>query len=190
MIPDLLQHHNLKSILLYKFQTYNFDYTDNCGCNYLVSVKDVMYSERKLKIKGLLGSFSSSKGVLTVSDFIASFSDIKTNKQDSSFIKHSSFIKYFLHCDMDTEIKDVSELLMVIGFVAKGTITHLTCITCKSKQGYVGKLWMDNQEESLPGLGIGMTIDDFQIAGIRHYVTESLMIAVRYSIALGPRFFR
>ena len=57
-----------------------------------------MYSERKLKIKGLLRLFSASKGVLTVSDFIASFSDIKTNKQDSSFIK------YFPYCDMDTEI--------------------------------------------------------------------------------------
>ena len=45
-------------------------------------------------------------------------------------------------------------------------------------------------EESLPGLGIGMRIDDFQIAGIRHSVTESLKSAVRYSIALGPRFFR
>ena len=40
-------------------------------------------------------------------------------------------------------------------------------------------------EESLSGLGIGMTIDDFQIAGIRHDVTESLKSAVRYSIALG-----
>ena len=28
------------------------------------------------------------------------------------------------------------------------------------------------KEESLPGLGIGMTIDDFQIAGIRHDVIE------------------
>ena len=45
------------------------------------------------------------------------------------------------------------------------------------------------REVSLPGLGIGMTIDDFQIAGIRHDVTESLKSAVRYSIALGPRFF-
>ena len=62
------------------------------------------------------------------------------------------------------------------------------------------------REESLPGLG--MTIDDFQIAGIWHDVTESLKSAVRYSIAgiwhdvtvslksavrysiaLGPRFF-
>ena len=46
------------------------------------------------------------------------------------------------------------------------------------------------REESLPGLGIGMTIDDFQIAGIRHDVAESLKSAVRYSIALGPGFFR
>ena len=28
------------------------------------------------------------------------------------------------------------------------------------------------REESLPGLGIGMTIDDFQIAGIRHVIEE------------------
>ena len=46
------------------------------------------------------------------------------------------------------------------------------------------------REESLPSLGIGMTIDYFQIAWIRHDMTESLKSAVRYSIALGPRFFR
>ena len=46
------------------------------------------------------------------------------------------------------------------------------------------------REESLSGLGKGMTIDDFQIAGSRHDVTESLKSTVRYSIALGPTFFR
>ena len=45
------------------------------------------------------------------------------------------------------------------------------------------------REESLSGLVIGMTIDDFQITGIRHDVTESLKSAVRYLIVLGPRFF-
>ena len=39
---------------------------------------------------------------LTVSDFMASFSCIKTDKQDTSFIE------YFPYCDMDTYIKDVS----------------------------------------------------------------------------------
>ena len=42
-----------------------------------------------------------------------------------------------------------------------------------------------HREESLPGFG--MTID-YQIAGIRHDVMVSLKSAVRYLIALGPRF--
>ena len=46
------------------------------------------------------------------------------------------------------------------------------------------------REESFPGLRIWMTIDDFQIAGIRQDVTESLKSVVRYSIALGPGSFR
>ena len=45
------------------------------------------------------------------------------------------------------------------------------------------------REVSLLGLGIGMTIYGLPIAGIRHDVTESLKSTVRYSIALGPRFF-
>ena len=34
------------------------------------------------------------------------------------------------------------------------------------------------REKSLPGLGMGMTIDDFQIAGICHDVMESLKSVV------------
>ena len=43
------------------------------------------------------------------------------------------------------------------------------------------------REEYFPGVGIGMTIDDFQIAEIRHDVTKSLKSAVRYSICLGSK---
>ena len=46
------------------------------------------------------------------------------------------------------------------------------------------------KEESLPGFGIGMAMDDFQIDGIRQNVMESLKSAVRYSILLDPRCFR
>ena len=42
----------------------------------------------------------------------------------------------------------------------------------------------------MPCFGIVMTIDDFQIDGIRQDVTESLKSAVRYSIPLDPRCFR
>ena len=43
---------------------------------------------------------------------------------------------------------------------------------------------------SLLGFGIRMTMDDFQIDGVRQDVTESLKSAVRYSIPLDPRCFR
>ena len=45
------------------------------------------------------------------------------------------------------------------------------------------------REQSLPGFGIGMTMDDFQIDGIRQDVTESLKSAVRYSIPLEASCF-
>ena len=46
------------------------------------------------------------------------------------------------------------------------------------------------REQSLPGFGIGMTMDDFQIDRIRQDVTESLKSAVRYSIPLDLRCVR
>ena len=92
----------LKYILLSKFQTDNLEgrfglYRQLSGCNYLVLVQEVFQSERKLKIKGLLRLYTS-KGVIPISDFIASFSERNKNQQDEVFIEK------FLYCDMDTEI--------------------------------------------------------------------------------------
>ena len=65
-----------------------------------------------------------------------------------------------------------------------------TSITFAAEQSSEIDRYEVPREESLSGLGVGMTLDDFQIAGLRHDVTESLKSAVIYSIALGPRFFR
>ena len=45
-------------------------------------------------------------------------------------------------------------------------------------------------DESLPGMGIGMTNEVFQIDGRRQDLRESLQSAVRCSVARGPRFFK
>ena len=45
-------------------------------------------------------------------------------------------------------------------------------------------------DESLPGLGIGMTNEVFKIDGRRQDLRESLYSAVRCSAARGPRFFK
>ena len=45
-------------------------------------------------------------------------------------------------------------------------------------------------DESLPGLGIGMTNEVFQVDGRRQDLRESLWSIVRCSVARGPRFFK
>ena len=45
-------------------------------------------------------------------------------------------------------------------------------------------------EVSLPGFGIGMTIEDIQIAGILEELTESLNSAMRYAVAVGSKCFK
>ena len=64
-----------------------------------------MHSKRKLNGKGLLRLFTASKRVLTVSDFIASFSDNNTVKQDSSLL-NTFLIAIWIH-----KLKYVCELL-------------------------------------------------------------------------------
>ena len=39
------------------------------GSNYLVSVIEVLQSEKKLKLKGLLKLYSASKGIIRIKDF-------------------------------------------------------------------------------------------------------------------------
>ena len=72
-----------------------------------------MQSERKLKVRGLLRLFTGARRVVSVKEFLCSVSDIEKDKQDTAFI-HA-----FPYCDMDKEIMDVSELLMVTGFITK-----------------------------------------------------------------------
>ena len=45
-------------------------------------------------------------------------------------------------------------------------------------------------DESLPGLGIGMTNEVFPIDGRWQDLRNSLYTAVRCSVARGPRFFK
>ena len=96
MIHDLLNNNILDYILLGKFQTYNLEsrfgqYRQLSGCNYLVSVAEVMQSERKLRIKGLLKLHTKSGGDINVKPFLAKFSEVKKDKQYLNFISNVPF---------------------------------------------------------------------------------------------------
>ena len=87
----------MQYILLDKFQTDNLEsrfglYRQLSGSNYLVSVKEVMQSEMKLKIRGLLRLFTGTRGVVSVKEFVCSFSDIEKGKQDTTFVLVFPFV--------------------------------------------------------------------------------------------------
>ena len=135
MIHDLLNNNILDYILLGKFQTDNLEsrfgqYRQLSGCNYLVSVAEVMQSERKLRIKGLLKLHTKSGGDINVKTFLAKFSEVKKDKQDLNFISNFSFD------DIDvTNSDELSALLMVTGYIAKKAMARMECIPCKQKFG-------------------------------------------------------
>ena len=82
------------------------------SCNYLVSVSEVMQSERKLRIKGLLKLHTKSSGEINVKTFLAKFRQVKKDKQDLNFISNIPFY------DIDvTNSDELSALLMVTGYV-------------------------------------------------------------------------
>ena len=86
MIHDLLNNNISDYILLGKFQTDNMEsrfgqYRQLSGCNYLVSVAEVMQSERKLRIKGLLKLHTKSGGDINVKTFLAKFSEVKNDNK-------------------------------------------------------------------------------------------------------------
>ena len=136
LIRYLLQECNMSYVLLGKFQTDQLEsrfghYRQLSGSNYLVSVQDVLHSEKKLKIKSLLKLYSASKGDITIRDYLGTFSDQKHEQCDINFVDS------FPYDDITSQLKcdDLSALLVVTGYVAHKSMSHITCEECKQLFG-------------------------------------------------------
>ena len=97
------------------------------GSNYLVSVKEVLQNEKKLKVKSLLNLFSSTKGTITIRDYLINFSGEKKQRCDINFV--DSFP--YNNISKQNKIDDLSPLLLVSGYVAHKSISHISCEDCK-----------------------------------------------------------
>ena len=136
LIKYLLQECELCYVLLGKFQTDQLEsrfghYRQLSGSNYLVSVQEVLQSEKKLKIKSLLKLYSASKGAITIRDYIGNFSDVKHQHCDDGFVKKFPYdmISKQPKCD------DLSALLVIAGYVSYKSRSHITCEDCKQLFG-------------------------------------------------------
>ena len=68
------------------------------GSNYLVSVKEVLQSEKKLKVHSLLKLYTNSHGIIRIEDFFMEFSEPSSGKYDE-------FVKEFPYDYVSTKAK-------------------------------------------------------------------------------------
>ena len=111
----LLQHHKLQFVLLVQFQTDNLEarfgqYRMLSGSNYLVSVNEVLQSEKKLKVHSLLKLYTNSHGIIRIKDFFLEFSEPSSGKYDEEFPYDNVSTK--------AKIEDLASLLYTVGYVA------------------------------------------------------------------------
>ena len=120
LYKELLQHYKLRYILIGKFQTDNIEsrfglYRMLSGCNYLVSVVEVLQNEKKLKMKNLLKLYSSSKGTIPIKDFLMEFGEPSNSDCDNNFIASVPYNTVTVKIDEE----NLPPLLYTTGYVAK-----------------------------------------------------------------------
>ena len=139
LVKYLLHHHKLQFVLLGKFQTDNLEarfglYRMLSGSNYLVSVNEVLQSEKKLKVHSLLKLYTNSHGIIRIKDFFMEFSEPSSGKCDEEFVKE------FPYDNVSTKAKneDLASLLYTAGYVARKASSQTDCNECKELFGNKG----------------------------------------------------
>ena len=126
LIHYLLKDCDMSYVLLGKFQSDNLESRFRndrqlSGSHYLVSVKEVLQSEKKLKVKSLLCLFSSTKGTIAIRDYLINFSDKKKQRCDISFVDSFPYINIY----KQNKIDDLSPLLLVYDYVGVWKLSKL-----------------------------------------------------------------
>ena len=92
MIRDLLSNGVcMDYVLTGKFQTDQLEggfghYRQLSRSNYLVSVADILQSEKKLKVKRLLRLYTASKGTVSIKNNLSTFGEFTGDKGNTNFV--------------------------------------------------------------------------------------------------------
>ena len=122
----------LDFVLLGKFQTDDLEsrfgqYRQMCGGNRLVSVQEIMESEKRLKIKSLLKLHSSSIAI-SVKEYLFEFCGSPDNTKIS---EEDQLIATFPYNQVQFDETQLPVLLHMAGYAAKKTSAKINCISCK-----------------------------------------------------------
>ena len=116
----LLQEKGYSYVLLGKFQTDNLEfrfsqYRQLAGCNYHVSLQQILAGEKKLKLLSVLKLVSASKGTILMEDFAVPQKELKNEQQVICAREAQNF---FSHLENSHEIIMTDEQMKVVVFIA------------------------------------------------------------------------
>lgn len=132
----LLNVLNFEYILLGKFQSDDLEgrfgrYRGMSGSNYNITVKQILESERKLKILSLLKLHSSKHGEFHIKDFLPSC------EEELVFNRDDQDLTLFQDVDTNWPIlseNDIKVLIYIGGYIVqKSSRTKIQCIRCQHK---------------------------------------------------------
>ena len=138
IVHHLLSEKNYKYVLLGKFQTDDLEfrfslYRQMSGCNYHVSVQQLLETEKKLKLLSVLKLISTSGGSLKLKDITEPLQEIRTD--DSSCHNDVQyFVPLLFDCDgIELVPEQLKALVFVSGYCARKALLNVTCEGCISE---------------------------------------------------------
>jgi hypothetical protein len=164
LIEFSLEFLPVQYILLGKLQTDNLEakfgeYRQLSGSNYLVSVKEILESEKKLRVHSVLCMSSSKYGDVHIKDLTE---ELMSSSNDSLALQQDQEMLSFDIDSMDTDVFVPAEtedaLIYIAGYVAHKLTSGVACQTCISLFQHDKPLQADT-EPYLPWLKYTQLLD-------------------------------
>lgn len=149
----LLAHKQFDYVLLGKFQTDNLEfrfsqYRQMSGCNFHVSVQQLLEGEKKLKLLSVLKLVSASKGTLTLKDITEPLEERKSQLTAASDEDYKTFLPVLADCDsVELNAEQLKALVFVTGYAVSKVLPHTDCDVCKNELRMEKKLQVEGTSD-------------------------------------------
>lgn len=151
----LLQVKQFKYVLLGKFQTDNLEmrfsqYRRMSGCNFHVSVQQLLEGEKKLKLMSVLRMISASNGALRLKQITEPLEEVKSDRslslQETELV---SFLPRLADCDsIEVSDEQLKALVFVSGYCVSKVVRQTECEACKRELKEDRRLLVETTEDS------------------------------------------
>lgn len=149
----LLQEKQFHYVLLGKFQTDNLEfrfsqYRQMSGCNFHVSVQQLLEGEKKLKLLSVLKMISASNGALSLRDITEPLEEARSEQAFSSSVEYRDFLPILRECDsVELNSEQLKALVFVSGYCVSKAVSKIDCVGCRTDLRIDSKLQVEATDD-------------------------------------------